>query len=115
MYSTCVVCLQGTTVQSILMSVNLLRVSMVDTVRTWSTLTNACVSMDSQVGKTLNLLFNLPLKKKNETAPYLNVSHILKRQYSDYSMANKKTKIQYSTMFMQLCADSDYCNVKQPV
>lgn len=57
MYSTCVVCLQGTTAQSILMSVNLLRVSMVDTVRTWSTLTNVCVLMDSQVGKTLNLLF----------------------------------------------------------
>lgn len=57
MYSTCVVYLQGTTVQSILMSVNLLRVSMVDTVRTWSTLTNVCVLMDSQVGKTLDILF----------------------------------------------------------
>lgn len=56
MYSTCVVYLQGTTVQSMLMSVNLLRVSMVDTVRTWSTLTNVCVLMDSQVGKTLDLL-----------------------------------------------------------
>lgn len=56
MYSTCV-CLQGTTVQSILMSVNLLRVGTVDTVRTWSTLTNVCVLMDSQVGNTLNLLF----------------------------------------------------------
>lgn len=39
------------------MSVSLLHVSMEEAVRIWSTLINACVQRDSQVGETSYLLF----------------------------------------------------------
>lgn len=56
---------QETTAQSMWTSVSLLRVSMEEPVRIWSTLISVCVQTASQVGETSYLLFYLSPNKQN--------------------------------------------------